>query len=136
MAKNKAAKAGAGAISAGAAARENQYVQRLIEDAERKLRALEAFSEQIVRGRWADVRPPSRKELKATTVLELPLAELSAKVRSGPPVDDEDDYARDTWAGIVPLALVAGTPEDDPRLRPGIAAPSYATAYSRPSRPG
>jgi len=108
---------------------------RLIENAERKLRALEAFSEQIVRGRWADVRPPSRKELKATTVLELPLAELSAKVRSGPPVDDEDDYARDTWAGIVPLALVAGTPEDDPRLRPGIAAPSYATAYSRPSRP-
>ena len=87
-------------------------------------------------GRWADVRPPSRKELKATSVLELPLEQLSAKVRRGPPVDDEDDYARDTWAGVVPLALVAGRPQDDPRLRPGIAAPDYATAYSRPSRCG
>ena len=104
---------------------------RLLEDSERKRRALEAFTEQIVPGRWADVRWPSAKELKATTVLELALDEFSAKVRTGPPVDDEDDYALDTWAGELPLRLTATAPEDDPRLAPGLAPPRYVTDYAR-----
>ena len=105
---------------------------RLVEDPERKWRALEAFTEQIVPGRWADVRWPTAQELKATTVLELPLEEFSAKVRTGPPADDEPDYARDTWAGVVPLELTVMAPEDDPRLGPGLAPPSYLTDYTRP----
>ena len=105
---------------------------RMVEDPERKRRALEAFTEQIVPGRWADVRSPSAQELKATTVLELALEEFSAKVRTGPPVDDEPDYARDTWAGVVPLELTATAPEGDPRLRTGLVPPSYLTDYARP----
>lgn len=105
---------------------------RMVEDPERKRRALEAFTEQIVPGRWAEVRSPSAQELKATTVLELPLEEFSAKVRTGPPVDDEPDYASETWAGVVSLQLAATAPEDDPHLGPGIAPPSYLTGYARP----
>lgn len=96
-----------------------------VEGADEKLRALEAFTEALVRGRWADARTPNRKELKATMVLRLALDEASAKVRSGPPLDDDEDYARDTWAGVVPLALQRGEPLEDPRLRAGIALPEY-----------
>jgi uncharacterized protein len=88
-------------------------------------RALEAFTEKLVPGRWADVRRPTRKELKGTAVLRLPIAEGSAKIRSGPPLDDDEDYGLDVWAGVVPLKLIAGTAEPDPRLRDGIAQPSY-----------
>jgi nitroimidazol reductase NimA-like FMN-containing flavoprotein (pyridoxamine 5'-phosphate oxidase superfamily) len=105
---------------------------RSIDDPADKLRAAEAIVEHLVPGRWRDVRPPSANELKATAFLELPIDEASAKVRTGPPLDDEDDYALDTWAGTVPLALGTGLPLDDPRLRPGIAAPPYASAYRRP----
>jgi nitroimidazol reductase NimA-like FMN-containing flavoprotein (pyridoxamine 5'-phosphate oxidase superfamily) len=87
--------------------------------------ALEAFTEKLVPGRWADVRWPTRKELKGTAVLALPIAEGSAKVRTGPPIDDDEDYDLDTWAGVIPLRLQAGPPEPDPRLRPGIAQPDY-----------
>jgi nitroimidazol reductase NimA-like FMN-containing flavoprotein (pyridoxamine 5'-phosphate oxidase superfamily) len=86
---------------------------RLITEPDAKERALEAFTDRLVAGRWADVRWPTRKELKATTVLTLPIEEGSAKVRSGPPIDDEPDYALDVWAGVVPLALARGAPVED-----------------------
>jgi nitroimidazol reductase NimA-like FMN-containing flavoprotein (pyridoxamine 5'-phosphate oxidase superfamily) len=101
---------------------------RPLGDAAELERALEAFTERLVPGRWDDVRPPSRQELKATAVLALPIEEGSAKVRSGPPVDDYEDYALDAWAGVVPLRLERLAPEPDPRLRPGIPAPAYLPA--------
>jgi uncharacterized protein len=104
---------------------------RLVEEEAEKLRALEAFSEQLVAGRWVDVRPPTTKELRATKVLALPLVEFSVKRRTGPPLDDDADYALDVWAGVVPLRLAAAAPVADPRLRPGIEPPSYATDYLR-----
>ncbi|HEY0761217.1 MAG TPA: pyridoxamine 5'-phosphate oxidase family protein [Pyrinomonadaceae bacterium] len=103
----------------------------LVEDREEKNTALLALSEQIIRGRWADVREPTELELRATTVLRLPLVEASAKVRTGPPIDDEEDYAMSVWAGVVPLKLVAGEPINDPRLPDGIEVPDYALNYSR-----
>lgn len=105
----------------------------LVEDREEKLAALVAFSEHVVRGRWDDVREPTEQELKATTVLVLPLAEVSAKVRTGPPLDDEEDYALPIWAGVVPLRLVAETPIPDPRLNSEAPIPEYATKYDRSS---
>jgi uncharacterized protein len=92
-----------------------------IESPGEKLAAIEAFTERLIPGRWGEVRPPTAKELKAIQVLALPLSEASAKVRSGPPVDDEEDYALDTWAGVVPLAMVAGTPTPDKRLSESIS---------------
>ena len=88
-------------------------------------RALEAFTDQLLPGRWPHVRPPSAKELKATAVFALPLDEASAKVRTGPPVDDDADHALDAWAGVVPLTTTAGAPEPDPHLRANIAVPEH-----------
>lgn len=105
---------------------------RPITDPAEQRRAAEVIVEHLVPGRWPDVRPPTENELRATAFLELPIEEASAKVRTGPPMDDEEDYALDVWAGVVPLAPSAGTPLDDPRLAPGIAPPSYAGAYRRP----
>jgi nitroimidazol reductase NimA-like FMN-containing flavoprotein (pyridoxamine 5'-phosphate oxidase superfamily) len=99
-----------------------------------KLAALEAFSEHVAPGRWAEVRPPSAQELKATTVLALPLEEASAKVRAGPPVDDEEDYPLDVWAGVIPLRLVASAPETDARVPPGVDVPAYAVHYDPAGR--
>jgi nitroimidazol reductase NimA-like FMN-containing flavoprotein (pyridoxamine 5'-phosphate oxidase superfamily) len=104
---------------------------RAVTESDEKLAALRAFTEQIVPGRWADVRPPTAQELKATSVLCLPLGEASAKMRTGQPVDDEEDYAMEVWAGVLPLGLRALAPERDPRLAPGIAPPRYVTAYRR-----
>ncbi|HEY2592827.1 MAG TPA: pyridoxamine 5'-phosphate oxidase family protein, partial [Chloroflexota bacterium] len=87
-----------------------------VNDPDEKLVALRAFTEQVVSGRWADVRPPTPQELKATSVLCLPLEEASAKLRAGQPVDDEEDYALNVWAGVLPLQLRALPPEADPRL--------------------
>jgi nitroimidazol reductase NimA-like FMN-containing flavoprotein (pyridoxamine 5'-phosphate oxidase superfamily) len=101
---------------------------QLIEAPAEKLAALEAFAERAAAGRWTEVREPTRKELKATTVLSLPLDEASAKIRTGPPVDDEEDYELDVWAGVIPLRVVAGDPEPDPRLPSGIPVPEYARA--------
>ena len=82
---------------------------KLVDDAQEKVAALVAFSEHVIRGRWDDVREPTEQELKATTVLSLELAEVSAKVRTGPPLDDvEEDYELPIWAGVVPLRVVAG----------------------------
>jgi uncharacterized protein len=103
----------------------------LVDNVEEKKAALFAFSEQVVHGRWNDVRQPTESELKQTTVLSLPLLEVSAKVRTGPPIDDEEDYSLPIWAGEVPLRLVADSPISDPRLPDGIDAPAYATNYSR-----
>jgi len=103
-----------------------------VQDQAGKLAAFEAIVEHVVPGRWADVRPPSENELRATSVLAFPIEEGSAKIRSGPPVDDEEDYALAAWAGVLPLLTHAGPPEADPRLRAGIPAPPYVNAYRRP----
>jgi nitroimidazol reductase NimA-like FMN-containing flavoprotein (pyridoxamine 5'-phosphate oxidase superfamily) len=103
----------------------------LVEDREEKDAALFAFSEQVIRGRWNDVREPTESELRQTTVLRMPLTEASAKVRTGPPIDDEEDYSMSTWAGVIPLRLVAGEPIADPRLPAGIEPPFYAVEYKR-----
>jgi nitroimidazol reductase NimA-like FMN-containing flavoprotein (pyridoxamine 5'-phosphate oxidase superfamily) len=104
---------------------------RAVTDPDEKTAALHAFTEQVVPGRWDEIRPPTPIELKATSVLCLPLEEVSAKVRTGPPVDDEADYAMDVWAGVLPLRLQALQPEADPQLAHGIRAPRYLTAYHR-----
>jgi hypothetical protein len=96
---------------------------RAVLDPEEKLAALEAFTDNVVPGRWREARPPTAGELKATAVLWLPLDEASAKVRSGPPADDEPDYELEVWAGNLPLETVVGAPRPDPRLRPGIQLP-------------
>ena len=90
-----------------------------------KRAALAAFAERVAPGRWADARPPTPSELKATSILALPLDEASAKVRNGPPVDGEGDHGLDVWAGVVPIRLVRGDPVPDPALRAGIGLPHY-----------
>jgi uncharacterized protein len=97
-----------------------------VRDEALRLHALETISEHILPGRWEEVRPPTRSELKATTVLAVPLDEASAKIRTGPPLDDDNDYDLDVWAGVVPLRTVVGSPEADERLRPGLAAPDVS----------
>ena len=104
----------------------------LVDDPVEKYDALLAFSEHIVRGRWADVREPTEQEMVQTTVLKLPIEEASAKIRTGPPLDDEEDYALPIWAGVVPLKLVAGEPVKDPRLTADVPVPEYAAHYKRP----
>jgi uncharacterized protein len=103
----------------------------LVDDPKEKIEALYALSQHILPGRWDDSRQPNDRELKATSVLRVPIEEFSAKVRVGPPVDDEPDYAFPTWAGVIPLETVAGEPIDDVRLLPGQEAPAYARGYTR-----
>lgn len=103
----------------------------VVNDPQEKLAALRALSEHILPGRWAESRQPNERELKATLVMRLPIKEFSAKVRQGPPIDDDEDYAFPTWAGVIPLALVPGEPINDPRLDPGHAVPDYASNYTR-----
>jgi nitroimidazol reductase NimA-like FMN-containing flavoprotein (pyridoxamine 5'-phosphate oxidase superfamily) len=103
----------------------------LVDEQEEKMAALFALSEHMIPGRWADVRKPSEQELQQTTVLSLPLLEASAKVRTGPPLDDEEDYDLPVWAGVIPLRLIAEPPRDDPRVHAGIAAPKYSREYRR-----
>ena len=89
---------------------------RLVSDPEEKMEALRRFTNHILPGRWEEVREPTAQELKATTVLALPLEEVSAKVRTGPPVDDEEDYSLPIWAGVVPLRGKVGEPIPDERI--------------------
>jgi nitroimidazol reductase NimA-like FMN-containing flavoprotein (pyridoxamine 5'-phosphate oxidase superfamily) len=103
----------------------------LVEDPQEKIEALRALSEHILPGRWAESRQPNERELKATSILRVPIEEFSAKVRSGPPIDDEPDYAFPTWAGVVPLEMKAGAPIDDPRLDPAYEVPGYVRNYIR-----
>jgi uncharacterized protein len=98
---------------------------------EDKRRALEAFTEKLVPGRWGDARAPSEQELRGTSVLRMPLEEASAKVRSGGPIEEEDDYELPVWAGTIGLRLTAGAPEPDARLLPGIECPAYVTDMAR-----
>jgi hypothetical protein len=108
-----------------------------VTDPDEKLAALEAFTEKLLPGRWADARPPTRKELKATGVVRLELDETSAKIRDGGPEDgDTPDAELDVWAGVIPLVTRALPPEPDPRLRPGIPVPPYARRYRRPGLTG
>jgi uncharacterized protein len=104
-----------------------------VTDGDRKLQALHVIAEHVLPGRWDEVRPPTDKELRATTVLALPITEASVKVRVGPPLDDEDDYALPIWAGVLPLTTEVGAPVPDPRLAPGVDVPaSVAAAYAGP----
>ena len=98
---------------------------RKIEEPDQKTRALRTISEHLMAGRWNDVRGPNQKELKATAVLEFAMEEASAKVRTGPPLDDEEDYGLPVWAGILPLALEAKAPVADARLANGSEIPQY-----------
>ena len=102
---------------------------RAIVEPTEKMTAIEAFTERLIPGRWDEVRGPTAKELKAIQVLALPLDEASAKLRVGPPVDDEEDYALDTWAGVIPLSTVAGEPAPDERLLEGTAPSPAARAW-------
>jgi len=103
----------------------------LVDQPAEKLEALRAFTEKILPGRWEDARQPNDKELKATSILKLPLTEVSAKIRSGPVQDEEEDYALPVWAGIVPLHLQASPPIRDERCDPAIPTPAYAANYKR-----
>jgi uncharacterized protein len=89
------------------------------------------ISEHLIAGRWNDVRGPNEKELKATAVLEFSIEEASAKIRTGPPKDDEEDYALPVWAGILPLQLEAKSPVPDPLLTNGASVPEYVLRYRK-----
>lgn len=104
---------------------------RLVEDPAEKMEALRVFTEHVMKGRWDDVRHPTEQELKATTVLALPLEEVSAKVRTGGPVDDEPDYTLPVWAGVLPLETVAKEPVPDPQRKNEPALPNYLKNYNR-----
>ncbi|MCH7995580.1 MAG: pyridoxamine 5'-phosphate oxidase family protein [Planctomycetes bacterium] len=101
-----------------------------------KSKILDALVEHIVPGRLGDVRPPNKKELDATKIVSLPIDEASAKIRTGPPIDEEADHALPIWAGVIPLSLEVGTPVPDPRLDGSIQTPAYASHYIRSARPG
>ncbi|MDZ4277653.1 MAG: pyridoxamine 5'-phosphate oxidase family protein [Dehalococcoidia bacterium] len=99
---------------------------------EEKVHGLRSITEHMARGRWDDARPPTPEELKATTVLKLDIEEASAKIRAGPPLDDEEDLSLRVWAGVLPFALVPQPPVPDGRLEPGVEVPAYAKHYGRP----
>ncbi len=101
----------------------------LIQEPAEKLQALRAFTEKLIPGRWNDARRPNEQELKATSILRLPLTEVSAKVRTGAVEDDADDYALRVWAGTIPMHLEMEAPVRDDRCDPAIPTPSYATNF-------
>jgi len=102
-----------------------------VDDPAEKRAAFRALVEHVAPGRYDGVRPPTDDEITGTLVLRLLIEEGSAKIRSGPPIDDEDDYAWPVWAGVIPLAVRPGAPVPDPRLDPEHAMPRYATDYAR-----
>ena len=104
---------------------------KIVTDEKEKYAALKALTEHIVPGRWASVRPPTKNELKGTTVLALSLQEASAKIRAGGPVDDEEDYAMNVWAGVLPMGLATAAPIADERLKDGIEVPPNILNYNR-----
>jgi len=104
---------------------------RLVTAAAEKMEALRVFTEHVVKGRWDDVRQPTEQELKATTVLALPLEEVSAKVRTGGPIDDEEDYALPVWAGVLPLETSVKEPVPDPQRKCDQPIPPYLKNDSR-----
>jgi nitroimidazol reductase NimA-like FMN-containing flavoprotein (pyridoxamine 5'-phosphate oxidase superfamily) len=106
-----------------------------VEDPAEKQAALRSIVEAAIPGRWQDVRHPSETELQLVMVLRIPLVEVSAKVRTGPPADKEEDYALGCWAGVIPLHQSAAAPVADPRLPAERPPPRYATHYQRPAHP-
>jgi nitroimidazol reductase NimA-like FMN-containing flavoprotein (pyridoxamine 5'-phosphate oxidase superfamily) len=104
---------------------------RLVEDEREKLAALEAVTEHLVPGRWQEARLPNRKELNATSVVSIQIDEASAKVRVGPPVDDEEDYTLPVWAGVLPLREMPLAPMQDELQSEDVSLPAYVTGYSR-----
>ena len=103
----------------------------LVDDAEQKYKALEAFTEHMIPGRWAEVRWPTELELKATSVLKLKIDEASAKIRTGDPKDDEEDYKMNVWAGVLPFQMQTGAPASDKRLEIDTDIPKYVLEYHR-----
>ncbi len=104
---------------------------QLVEDAAEKAHAFEVITQHVAQGRWQDVRPMTQAEMNSTTLVRMQIEEASAKIRTGPPKDDEADYALPIWAGVLPLALQPGTPIADPRLGQGIATPDNLVHYTR-----
>jgi uncharacterized protein len=107
---------------------------RPVTDLVEKWQALRSFTNHVISSRWEQVKQPTEQELKATSVLSLPLEEVSAKIRSGPPIDDEEDYALPVWGGVVPLMQSFGAPLPDDRVLDGIAGPSLVSAAVRSNR--
>lgn len=105
---------------------------RIVEDEDEKWEALRSFTDHVMRGRWEESRQPTQQEMRATTVLALPLNEASAKIRTGPPIDDDEDYELPVWAGVLPLRLETAESIPDPQLREGIELPRYIRDYRRP----
>jgi nitroimidazol reductase NimA-like FMN-containing flavoprotein (pyridoxamine 5'-phosphate oxidase superfamily) len=106
-------------------------IGHLVDQPEEKMRALEVLTEHILPGRWADARKPNPKEMNATSVVSIPIESASAKIRTGLPVDDEEDYDLPVWAGVLPLQQQPLEPIADPRLGPGIPVPAYLSGYRR-----
>ncbi len=98
---------------------------KLLENKEKKLEALKTITEHLIPGRWEDARKPNEKELNATTVVSIDIDEASAKIRTGPPKDDEEDYNLSVWAGLIPISQKFDSPENDPKLNEDIALPNY-----------
>jgi len=98
---------------------------KLIENKVKKLEALEAITEHLIPGRWEDARKPTEKELNATTVVLIDIDEASAKIRTGPPIDDEEDYNLPVWAGLIPISRKFDSPENDPKLNKNVELPNY-----------
>jgi len=105
-----------------------------VDDPDQKFEVLRALTDHLIRGRWEEIRHPSPEELRRTLVLAIPIEEASAKIRGGPPLDDEEDYALPVWAGVVPLNFSASEPIADPRLSADVPVPSYAARYDGPRR--
>jgi nitroimidazol reductase NimA-like FMN-containing flavoprotein (pyridoxamine 5'-phosphate oxidase superfamily) len=105
-----------------------------VEEPAEKIAVLQALSEHIIPGRWRDIRGPNEHELRQTLVVAIPIREASAKIRTGPPKDDEEDYALPIWAGVLPFRQTAGCPVADPHVAAGLTAPSYVTEYGGPAR--
>ena len=107
---------------------------RVVDEPAEKLAAMRALIEHVMPGRWADVRAPNPEEFARTLVLAIPIDEASAKVRAGPPVEEEEDYAIPCWAGVLPLGPAAGEPIDDGRLVPGVELPGYVRGLAQRGR--
>lgn len=108
----------------------------IVQAFEQKVEALRSFTDHVVPKRWVEVRQPTRQEILGTLVLALPLAEASAKIRTGGPIDDEPDYALPIWAGVIPLSLAAGTSIPDARLPADIPLPDSVQHYTRTQESG
>src|SRR6478609_4096916 len=107
---------------------------KLVEDEQERMDALEALTEHVIPGRWAEVRLPSPGELKQTMVLSISLEEASAKIRAGDPGDDEEDYDLNVWAGVLPLSLATGAPITDPKMKMQVEVPQYVKDYKRTTK--